>query len=80
MTSGDHTKKVDEAKEIHRALVSGRDAIVLINIFPPDNEPKEFKVRIPKIVNTCPPPHRESGYIAGVIIGALKRKYGHRVK
>lgn len=79
MTSGDHTEKAEEAKVLKRALVEGKDAVVLINIFSPDNEPREFKIRIPKIIHSASPSHREPGYIAGILLGALRGKYGSRV-
>ena len=80
MKASDHTEKAAEAKVLKRALVEGKDAVVLINIFSPNNTPQEFKVRIPNVTGNCPPPHREPAYIAGVMVGALKRKYGNKVK
>lgn len=80
LTSGDHAKKVVEANEFKRAVVEGKDAVILINIFSPNNTPQEFKVRVPNVTGNCPPPHREPAYIAGVLVGALKRKYGNKVK
>lgn len=79
LTSGQHSEKASEAKELKRALVEGKDAVILINIFSPDSAPQEFKMRIPKIVNNAAPPHRAPTYIAGLIRGALRRKYGNKV-
>ena len=80
MKARDHTAKAAEVKELKRALVEGRDAVILINIFVPGSAPQEFKMRIPKIANICPPPHKVPSFIAGIILGALKRKYGNKVK
>jgi len=80
MNSGDHTEKANEAKAFKRAVVEGKDAVILINIFSPDSPAVEFKVRVPKIIHNCSPPQREPAYIMGVMLGALKRKYGNKVK
>ena len=80
ITSGQHAKMVEEVKELKKAVVEGRDAVILINVFSPGEEPKEFKVRIPKIRNNAPPPHCEAKYIAGLLIGTLKQRYGSKVK
>ena len=72
-------KKVEEVKEVKKATVEGRDAVILVNIFAPTNEPQEYKIRIPKIVNNASVPHRSPSYIAGLIVGALRKKYGDKV-
>lgn len=60
-------------------LVEGIDARVLINVYSPGHEPKEFRVTIPNIVGSANLLHRSPESVADMLIQGLRAKYGERV-
>ena len=74
------TKKIlDVPKEPASKEVQGTDARVLMNVYSPGHEPKEFRLKIPNITGSCNLLHRSPENIAQAIINGLRAKYGGRV-
>lgn len=76
-------KKEDVKKEVVSKPVSrvfeGSDAKVLINIYSPGHDPKEFRITIPNITGGANLLHRSPEYIIVEVIKGLQTKYGGRV-
>lgn len=60
-------------------IVEGADARVLINVYTPGHEPKEFRFSIPNITGAANLLHRSPESIATAIISGLRAKFGNRV-
>jgi len=69
-------KKIEKAVS---KVIDGTDAKVLINVYSPGHEPKEFRITIPNICGTANLQHRSPESLAEVIIEGLRAKYGGRV-
>lgn len=72
-------KKTKEAKPVSKEI-DGTDAKVLINVYSPGHEPKEFRVTIPNITGSANLLHRSPESIAATVISGLRAKYGDRVE
>jgi len=60
-------------------IVESTDAKVLINVYSPGHEPKEFRITIPSICGSANLLHRSPESIAAAAIEGLRAKYGGRV-
>ena len=73
------TARENEPKE-KRKPVEGRDAKVHITVYSPEHEAKEFRVTIPNICGCSTWNTRSPDKIAGMLVGALKGRYGDKVR
>lgn len=72
-------KKTEEPKKAASNIVEGTDARVLINVYTPGHEPKEFRLSIPNITGAANLLHRSPESIVTELIKGLRAKYGNRV-
>lgn len=69
----------ENTPKAERKPVEGKDARLLINIYAPDSEAKEVKITIPNIQGCSTWNMRTPEAIAGLIIKALRGRYGNKV-
>jgi len=63
-------------KKPERAVVSSDDARVIVNIFSPDHEPKQFSYTVKNLRGNTTHALREPKEVMQSIINGLVRKYG----
>lgn len=59
-----------------RATVSGNDARVIVNIFSPDHEPKQFSYTVKNLKGNTTHALRNPEEVMKTVISGLIRKYG----
>lgn len=60
-------------------IVEGTEGRVLINVYSPGHEPKEFRVSIPDISGNSNLLSRNPENVAQAVIDGLRAKFGNRV-
>ena len=60
-------------------IVEGIDGRVVINVYSPGHEPKEFRVTIPHITGNSNLHTRKPEDVVSAVISGLRAKYGNRV-